>query len=205
MAWFLSFYVPLEYGMMSPMQKIGVMGAAGSFTEQAALQYAATIAGSVEIELLVEITAVLEALTTGAVDQVVFPIQNSVSGIVESSIRGMAEFAFTVTDIFEMEIDQNLLVLPGTTATQITSITSQRPAIGQCVSYLERIWADTPITEYVDTAKAAADVANGTLSNTTAVIASSRCAELYGLEVLEASIQDLKHNLTTFVAAKAKK
>jgi len=182
--------------------KIGIMGAAGSFTEQAALHYVqANNWGTPEIVLLVEIKAVLEALTAGDVDTVVFPIQNSLSGIVESSIRGMAEHAFTVDDMFEYEIDQNLLVLPGTTSAQVTGITSQRPAIGQCLSYLERAWGDTPITEYVDTAKSAADLANGTLTSTTAVIASARCAEIYNLEILEPSIQDLKNNLTTFVVA----
>lgn len=181
---------------------IGIMGAAGSFTEQAALHYAtAKQWNEVECKLLVEITAVLEALTTGEVDTVVFPVQNSVSGIVESSIKGMARYAFTVNDMFEYEIDQNLLVLPGTTAAQVTGITSQRPAIGQCMSYLERVWGDTPITEYVDTAKSAADLANGTLPATTAVIASARCAQIYNLQILEPSIQDLKNNLTTFVVA----
>lgn len=183
--------------------QIGVMGAGGSFTEQAALAYATKVEWSdVQIDLLVEIKSTLEQLVTGQVERVVFPIQNSVSGIVESSIRGMAEHAFTVVDLFEMEIDQNLLVRPGTTAAQITAITSQRPAIGQCTSYLQRVWEGADINEYVDTAQAAADLSDGTLPPSTAVIASERCAELYNLEILEASIQDLKHNLTTFVVAK---
>jgi len=182
--------------------KIGVMGASGSFSEQATLSYIQENNWQeAEVQLLVEINAVLEALEAREVDRVIFPIQNSVSGIVESSIRGMAEHAFTVLDLFEFEIDQNLLVLPGTTAAHITEITSQRPAIGQCTSYIERVWNGTPVTEYVDTAKAAADLANGTLPATTAVIASARCAEIYSLEILEGSIQDLKQNMTTFVVA----
>jgi prephenate dehydratase len=55
---------------------------------------------------------------------------------------------------------------------------------------------------YPDTAKAAEDLANGTVPDTTAVIAPRKCAELYGLEVLEESIQDLKYNFTTFVVAR---
>ncbi len=184
------------------MVRVGVMGAKGSFTEQAALKYIAdNNLTETEMVLLVEINAVLEAVTSDAIDIAVFPIQNSVSGIVESSMHGMSQHIFTITDFFEMEIDQTLLVLPGTTAAQVTEITSQRPALGQCTSYLERVWKDTPITEYVDTAKSAADLANGTLSAGTAVIASPLCAEIYGLEILEPSIQDLKHNMTTFVAA----
>jgi prephenate dehydratase len=39
------------------------------------------------------------------------------------------------------------------------------------------------------------------LPDTTAVIAPRTCAQLYGLEILEESIQDLKFNYTTFVVA----
>ena len=182
--------------------KIGIMGALGSFTEQAALQYAADKnLSDTTIVPLVEITALLQAIETAQVDMVVFPIQNSLSGIVESSMHGMSQHIFSITDFFEMEIDQNLLVIPGTTSAQINQITSQRPAIGQCRAYLERAWKGERVTEYVDTAKAAADLASGVLPPDTAVIASARAAELYNLEILEPSIQDLKHNLTTFIAA----
>ena len=182
--------------------KIGIMGALGSFTEQAALQYVAEKnLSDVTIEPLVEIESVLQAVERGDVDMVVFPIQNSLSGIVESSIHGLSQHLCTIIDFFDMEVDQNLLVLPGTTSAQINQITSQRPAIGQCMSYLERVWKGTAVTEYVDTAKAAADLANGTLPPDTAVIASSRAAELYNLDILEPAIQDLKHNVTSFVAA----
>ena len=182
--------------------KIGIMGALGSFTEQAALQYVQTQKlENTSIVPLVEIESVLTAIEAGDVDMVIFPIQNSLSGIVESSIHGLSQHICTITDFFELEVNQNLLVLPGTTSAQISQITSQRPAIGQCTSYLTRAWEGTPVTEYVDTAKAAADLANGTLAPDTAVIASARAAELYELEILEPAIQDLKHNFTSFVAA----
>jgi prephenate dehydratase len=44
-------------------------------------------------------------------------------------------------------------------------------------------------------------LATGELPVSTAVIAAERCAELFGLRVLERRIQDLKFNFTTFVAA----
>lgn len=182
---------------------VGVMGARGSFTEQAAQKYLAEAnIAEAEIKPLVEINAVLEAVTTDAVDVGVFAIQNSLSGIVHSSMHGMSKHTFEIIDFFEIEIDQNLLVLPGTTAAQIEKIVSQRPALDQCQAHLARAWEGIAQEEYVDTAKAAADLANGTLDATTGVVASARCAEIYNLEVLEASIQDLKHNYTTFVAVR---
>lgn len=182
---------------------VGVMGAKGSFTEQAALKYLeeAEIANAT-IEPLVEINAVLDAVTNDRVDVGVFAIQNSLSGIVHSSMHGMSQYTFTILEFFEIEIDQNILVVPGTTPAQVAKIVSQRPAIDQCQNHLARAWEGTPIEEYVDTAKAAADLADGTLPADTAVIASARCAEIYSLEVLESSVQDLKHNYTTFVVVR---
>ena len=177
------------------------MGAVGSFTEQAAQEYIKNQnQPEAEVVPLVHIEAVLEAVTAGEVEIGVFPIQNSVSGIVHSSMQGMSEYVFTIKDFFEIEIDQNLLVLPGTTSAMVTSITSQKPAIDQCQSYLKRAWEDVEVHTYVDTAQAAADLSSGALPATTAVIASRRSAEVYGLEILGESIQDLKHNLTTFLA-----
>jgi prephenate dehydratase len=37
------------------------------------------------------------------------------------------------------------------------------------------------------------------------VIAPKRCAELYGLEVMEEAIQDLKFNFTAFISARPQK
>ena len=53
-----------------------------------------------------------------------------------------------------------------------------------------------------DTAEAARRLAEGKLPRTAAVIANKACAELYGLEILQKSIHDLKHNLTLFLGLK---
>jgi prephenate dehydratase len=67
--------------------------------------------------------------------------------------------------------------------------------------YLKRRWPKVKLVEYADTAKAAQDLASGKLPKTTAVIASRNAAEAYGLGILEESIQDLKFNYTSFIAA----
>jgi prephenate dehydratase len=58
------------------------------------------------------------------------------------------------------------------------------------------------LEEYEDTAQAAKDLGSGKLDVSVAVIAPKRCAELYGLEILEESIQDLKFNFTAFIAGR---
>ena len=103
--------------------------------------------------------------------------------------------------MFEIDVHHMLLVKPGVTASHITAISSHDQAIKQCRMYIKRIWHGAEITPYADTAKAAADLASGILPDTTAVIAPRGCADLYGLQILEESIQDMKYNYTTFVAA----
>jgi prephenate dehydratase len=177
--------------------KIGVMGARGSFSEQAGETYAPQGV----IVPLISAENVLRALSAGEIDRAIFPIENSNGGIVIEAVHAMAKYNFKIEKMFELDVHHMLLVMPGVTATHIKTISSHDQAIKQCRMYVKRKWGEADIVPYQDTAKAAEDLANGTLPDTTAVIAPRRCAELYGLEILEESIQDLKYNYTTFVVA----
>jgi prephenate dehydratase len=177
--------------------KIGVMGARGSFSEQAGESYAP----NGEIIPLISAENVLRALTEGEIDRGIFPIENSNGGIVIEAVHAMAKYNFTIEKMFELDVHHMLLVKPGITAAHIQTISSHDQAIKQCRMYVKRVWGEADIVPYLDTAKAAEDLANGVLPDTTAVIAPRKCAELYGLEILEESIQDLKYNYTTFVVA----
>ncbi len=186
--------------------KIGVMGAKGSFSEKAAEEYIKEQSiSSAAIVPLVSAESVLASLATGDIDLGIFPIENSNGGIVLEAVHAMAAHTFNIKQLFEIDVHHMLLVQPGVTSSHITAISSHDQALKQCRMYLKRIWPDADIEPYADTAKAAEDLSIGTLPDTTAVIAPRRCAEMYGLEILEESIQDLKFNYTTFVVATAQK
>lgn len=178
------------------------MGGVGSFSEQAAEQYVAQQSLSeVQILPLVSAEAVLGALESGDINTGIFPIENSNGGVVIEAVYAMAKYRFTIEHMFELDVHHMLLVKPGVTAAHVDTITSHDQALKQCRMYIKRAWPEADIVPYVDTAKAAEDLHNNTLPDTTAVIASRRCAKIYGLDILEASIQDLKFNYTTFVVA----
>jgi len=191
----------LECAMIFVM-KIGVMGARGSFSEKAGEDYIAQhfIEDGIIVPL-VSAEAVLTAVENSHIDRGIFPIENSNGGIVIEAVHAMARHRFAVERMFEIDVHHMLLVKPGVTASSVTTVSSHDQALKQCRMYLQRVWGDATITQYADTAKAAEDLSTGVLPNTTAVIAPRRCAELYGLEILEESIQDLKFNYTTFVVA----
>ena len=183
--------------------KIGVMGAKGSFSEEAGRTYAKKYAHLKKFEVLYLITAenVLANLEKGAVDIGIFPIENSNGGIVLEAVHAMAKHNFHIKKMFEIDVHHNLLVKNGATADSIKQIVSHDQAIKQCRMYLKRIWPKVKVGEYMDTAKAAEDLANGKLPKTTAVIASRNAATTYKLKILDESIQDLKFNYTVFIAA----
>jgi prephenate dehydratase len=182
--------------------KIGVMGGQGSFSEEAGNYYCHKHAiTDYEIEYSITAEKVLSSVNDGSIDLGVFPIENSNGGIVYEAVYAMAKYNFNIENMFEIDIRHNLLVRPGTNPADITAITSHQQALKQCRMYLKRKWPEVEPQEYKDTAEAARDLASGVLPATTAVIANRVCAELYGLEILEEGIQDLKFNFTTFVVA----
>lgn len=181
--------------------KIGVMGAAGSFSEQAGKKYIQATNQTGDILPLISAEAVLTAVEDGVIDRGIFPIENSNGGIVLEAVYAMAKHRFAIEKMFEIDVHHMLLVKPGITTSHITTISSHDQALKQCRMYIKRVWPEADIIPYADTAKAAADLAEGTLPDTTAVIAPRGCAALYGLDILEESIQDLKFNYTVFVVA----
>jgi prephenate dehydratase len=192
-----------RYDRIVRMQKIGVMGARGSFSEQAGEYYVTSEAlREVEIVPLVTAEAVLDNLQIGLIDKGIFPVMNNNGGVVIEALHAVAKFQFEVVSIFEMDIHHMLMVLPTMTAERITTVTSHDQAIKQCRGYLEKMWSHAEVLPHKDTAQAAADLAQGILTPTTAVIASRRASELYGLTIIASAIQDAQINKTTFVVAK---
>ena len=155
-----------------------------------------------EIKYLISVENVLAALCAGKIDKGIFPIENSNGGIVYETVYAMAKHIFQIENMFEIDVRHCFLIKPGTKIFNIKKISSHPQALKQCRMYLKRKWENVELEEYADTAEAAKDLGEGKLSNgKVAVIAPARCAKLYGLEILEEGIQDLKFNFTAFICA----
>jgi len=182
--------------------KIGVAGMKGSFSEEAASYYCnKENITDYELVYLTSVNNVLESLDKGESDLGVFPIENSNGGIVYEAVDAMSKHVFNIQKLFEIDVQHCLHVLPGKKSSDITQIVSHPQALKQCRMYLKSKWGNVELKEYSDTASSAKDISEGKLPETSAAIAPRICSELYGLEILEESIQDLKFNFTTFIAA----
>lgn len=183
--------------------KIGVSGNRGSFSEEAADYYCQkNNSQDYALDYLTTVENVLVALEKNEIEVAVFPIENSNGGIVYEAVYAMSKHNFTIEKMFEIDIKMNLMVKKGVNPAQIKKIASHNQALRQCRMYLKRKWPDVELAEYSDTASAAKDLSEGKFNDSVAVIAPKVCVELYGLDLLEEGIQDLKFNFTTFIAAK---
>ena len=96
-----------------------------------------------------------------------------------------------------LRIQQNLMALPGQTIEEITEVHSHYMAIAQTREFFKS-YPHIRLVESEDTAKSAADIMrNG--QRRIGAIASELAAELFGLEILQASIETHKQNFTRFL------
>src|SRR6266487_3059373 len=140
---------------MGDMKRIGVMGIRGSFSEEAALEYARdNKLGEVEIVELLSTEGVLRALECEEADYGIFALENSNGGVVYESIYAMAAHRFKVEDLFEIDVNHTLLVHPSLDGRDgIDRIASHQQAIRQCRMWLRHNFPTTRVTEEADTAE----------------------------------------------------
>lgn len=185
------------------MNKIGIQGGQGSFSEKAAEIFIKNHnIEHYDIKYLISSDNVLSSVESESVDYGIFAMENAQGGVVIESVLALAKFSCEIVEMFHIPINQNLIGLKGTPIGDITEIHSHQQALRQCKDYLSQNFWARPLIEEDDTAEAARRLSEGEYPITAAVIANQNCAELYDLEILQSSIHDLKHNLTLFLGVK---
>ena len=141
------------------------------------------------------------SVASGECSAAVIPIENSFAGEVGQVTDLMFSGDLVIDEVYEMHITQNLLGVPGAKITDIKKVISHPQALGQCEGFIAEHDFETEAA--VNTARAAAAVAKQNDVHT-AAIASLETARLYGLDVIEADINDSKDNTTRFAIFKKK-
>lgn len=126
----------------------------------------------------------------------VVPIENSTAGSVTRVFDLMMEHSFHIVRTCRLKIDHNLLARPGGTLESIRHVYSHEQAISQCGKFLRSL-GNVSVHACENTAMASRMVAESPRVDV-AAIASRSCADLYGLDVLQRSVQDQDNNYTRF-------
>ncbi|MBQ7622488.1 MAG: chorismate mutase [Bacteroidales bacterium] len=131
----------------------------------------------------------------GEADAVILPIENSYAGDVGEVMDLGFSGSLYINMMAELDVTQNLLGIPGASASGIRRVVSHPQALNQCADYIEERGFET--SDFPNTAQAAQYVAQ--LGDPgVGAIASVETARLYGLEVLEPHVNSSTSNTTRF-------
>ena len=174
-------------------QIIAHQGVPGAYSHQAALQYFGQDASLIAYDTFAD---TLIAVEQGQADFAVFPIENSIAGMVQPNADLLERHSLVAHDAFWLPVAHCLLALPGTTIDDVDTVISHPQGLKQCSRFLSQFhWVQQPFS---NTAAAAKAIAEGPLP-TSAAIASQHAAEYYGLAVLAGHIADQDDNQTRFL------
>lgn len=175
-----------------PAERIAFQGELGAYSHQACRE------AFPDMEPMPQTTfeEAVAAVRHGEARLAMLPIENSLYGRVADIHHLLPESGLYIIGEHFVPIRLQLLGVPGAKLQDIREAQSHTVALGQCRRFLR----DHGISPVVgsDTAGSAEQVAERA-DKTRAAIASALAAEIYGLEVLAADIEDAAHNTTRFL------
>lgn len=136
------------------------------------------------------------AIESGAADLGMIPIENSIAGRVADIHHLLPRSSLHIIGEYFLPIRHQLMGLKGTVLADLKTAQSHPQALGQCRNALRTLGLTAVVG--ADTAGSARQIADrGDPSQ--GAIASRLAAEIYGLDILQADIEDESHNTTRFI------
>lgn len=173
--------------------RVVFQGAEGAYSQAAMIQYFGEGVNCFHVDTFRD---AMLAIDEGSADFAVLPIENSSAGIVSEIYDLLVEFENYIVGEQIIPINHCLLGCAGTKISDIKTVYSHAQSLMQSAHYLqEKGWQQISMK---NNAFAAQKVA-GDKNPTEAAIASEYAAKVYGLEILEKGVNDLKENSTRFI------
>lgn len=178
-----------SFALEKPL-RIGYLGPEGSFSHLAA---ARKFGASVEYLPVADIRAVFDEVSRGHCDLGLVPIENSVGGGVVDTLDSFVGANVYICAEVLVEIHHNLLA--NCPPEEIRTIASRPEVFAQCRNWLGQTFKDADLLPMVSSAKAAETAVS---TPGLAAIGSTLAAEIYGLKIVFANIEDKSNNITRF-------
>ncbi|MDP9071503.1 MAG: prephenate dehydratase [Actinomycetota bacterium] len=179
------------------MTRIAFLGPPGTFTEEALLTQA-DLSGA-ELVPMRSMPDVLAATQAGDVDLGFVALENSIEGTVNVSLDTLIFGAdLLIQREVVLPVSLNLLAPPGTALADVRRVVSFPHASAQCRDWFSDNAPGVELVASNSTAEAVQEVGKHR-PPATAAVGTALAAELYGLEVLAADIEDHADNATRFV------
>ena len=172
--------------------KVGFLGPEGTFSQAAVYKHFGHSARALSLSTIDEVFHEVEA---GHADFGVVPIENSTEGSVNHTLDRFLTSPLHICGEVEMRIRQNIM---GTMRSlrEIKRICSHPQSLAQCRQWLKETVPDVELIAESSNAEAARRARD---EKGTAAIAGETAAEVYGLTILSADIEDRPDNTTRFL------
>ena len=174
------------------MKKIAFQGELGAYSHLACIE-AAPDHNPVACRTF---ESAMEQVNASDCDLAMIPIENSVAGRVADIHYLLGGYDLKIYSEHFQEINHQLMAKPGASLDTIKNVRSHSMAIGQCNAAIKKYNLDVIIM--ADTAGSAKFISEyGTTEDS--AIASTLAADIYGLDIIDTNIQDMKTNTTRFL------
>jgi chorismate mutase/prephenate dehydratase len=172
--------------------KVAFLGPEGTFTQAAVQKH---FGHSVRALSLASIDEVFHEVESGVADFGIVPVENSTEGTVSNTLDMFLVSPLKICGEVELRIRQHLLSNAGSLA-NIRKVYSHRQSLAQCRAWLDQ---KLPDAECVDVKSNAEGARMARDEEHAAAIAGETAAEVYGLKILMANIEDRPDNTTRFL------
>jgi chorismate mutase/prephenate dehydratase len=170
---------------------IAYLGPEATYTHMAAVK---KFGASLRYEPLPSITDVFAEVSKGRADYGVVPVENSTEGAVTHTYDMFVDSELKICAQIVLPIRHNLM--GASPREKIKKLYSNPQVFAQCRQWLQINMPSAELVEVSSTTRAAEIAKN---EPNAGAIASSLAAELYGLQILDADIQDSSENVTRFL------
>lgn len=186
--------IPVEVKNFNSELIVGFQGVAGSFSEQALLDY---FGENTKTKAVDEFEDIFTELESKSIKYGILPIENSSTGGISEVYDLLNKYDFKIVGEVFLKVNHNLMAIPGATIEDITEVYSHSQALSQCSEFLKlkNSWSLIP---FCNTAKSAELVYNSK-NKFKAAIGSRRAATIYNLNILSSNINSNSKNTTRFI------
>ena len=180
------------------LARVVCQGCAGAYSDEAAGRMFPLTREAQHRPIFVSTWAdVLEMVRSGQADYGVLPVENSSTGSVGEVYDLIMTGGFSIAAAVELPVSHCLLGLPGASLADIREVCSHPQGLSQCADIIAAHgWRTIPYGNTATAAKMVAEAGNPAL----AAIASRKAGEIYGLNILDDSVQSVDKNCTRFIA-----
>ncbi|MFB3891476.1 MAG: prephenate dehydratase [Phycisphaerae bacterium] len=178
-----------SFALEKPL-RVAYLGPEGSFSHLAAVR---KFGASVEYLPVTDIRAVFEEVIRGHCDLGIVPIENSLGGGVIDTMDCFIDARVHICAEVIVEVHHNLLA--NCPPEEVKVIASKPEVFAQCRNWLSTTFNSVQLVPVASTSRAAEMAAT---EKGLAAIGSTLAAELYGLKVVFANIEDNAQNQTRF-------